>query len=207
MKGPFEVWRRSLWIWVLPVAFCLLNLGGFAVYHSVYAGQVERLEARYQGAEDELAALRAEVEQIDGFLARIAGEEAAVHRLYSEHFLTEAERFTRSIREVKELARKAGLDPTSFSYPQEQLGGGELIRRGIVFSVEGTYRQLRTFINFLELDQQFLALEGISLSEASYDPNNPTLAIRLQMWTIFARPGAADELAEELGEVLEEPVT
>ena len=77
-----------------------------------------------------------------------------------------------------------------------------LIQREIQFSVEGTYRQLRTFINFLELTDQFLTLRGVALSEGGAD----RLSIRLQLSTVFAagaaeasdrgsEPGGSDETA------------
>ncbi len=182
MKRPFEAWRRSLALWGLPVGFCLLNLLILGFYFSFYAGEVERLEAGNRSADERLAELRRQSEEIEAFLARADGQLRGVEDLYAERFQTEAQRFTRAIQEVKKLARDAGLAPTSFSYPQRVLDEQGLIQREIQFSVVGTYRQLRTFINFLELTDQFLALSGVALSEGGAD----RLSIQLQLSTVFA---------------------
>lgn len=186
MRRPFEAWRRNPWLWGLPLGFCLLNLLILFFYRSFYAGDVERLEKDYLGAVQDLAALEQESAQIDAFLARAETQNESIHRLYQEHFQSEAERFTRAISEVKRLAREAGLDPTAFSYPERQLEQEGLIQRGINFTVQGTYRQLRTFINFLELSDQFLTLNDVTMSGGGSDPRDPQLSIRLTLSTVFA---------------------
>ncbi len=185
MRRPFEAWRRSLTLWGLPFIFCLLNLLVLGFYFSFYAGEVERLEQDNEIAEADLAELSRRSEEIEAKLVRIEAERRSIRALHRQHFQTEAERFTRAIQEVKVLARDAGLNPTSFSYPQRPLQEEGLIERQIQFSVDGTYRQIRTFINFLELTDQFLTLNGVSLSEGGPD----RLRIRLQVSTVFAADG------------------
>ena len=183
--NPFEVWRRNLWLWLLPVGFCLLNLLANGVYHLRFSGDVERLEERYETKTAELEAYRDQHQQIAEFLGKVEDQQEKFDVLYDEHFQTESRRFTRAISEVKRLVREAGLNPASFNYPRVALGTTGLVSRQINFSVQGTYKQLRTFINFLELSDQFLALQSVSLSEATSTGNNPTLSMGLQVSTIF----------------------
>ena len=186
MRGPFDAWRRSPWLWAAPLGFCVINLLGLMVYQTFYFGEVDRLVKNRQDGERILAERQAESERVDEFLARADAQDVAIERLYDEYFQNEARRFTDAIREVQTLARDAGLDPTSFSYPQRTLkDSGGLVERGIQFSVQGSYQQLRTFINFLELTDQFLTLNSISLSEAGPD----RLSIRFQLSTIFTTAG------------------
>ncbi len=190
MTRPFEAWRRSLALWGLPFLFCLLNLLVLGFYFSFYAGEVERLEERNEIAAGELVEISRRSQDIEAKLDRIEAQDQNIDALYRDHFQTEAERFTRAIQEVKELARDAGLNPTAFGYPQQVLEEEGLIQRQIQFSVEGTYRQLRTFVNFLELTDQFLTLNAVSLSESGPD----RLRIRLTLSTVFANrplPSAA----------------
>ena len=83
-------------------------------------------------------------------LIRARTNEQQVEQLYDERFSTRSRRLTGVTAEVKELARKAGLDPRSLSYPEEEIEEFGLIKRSFVFSVEGTYVELRQFINLLE---------------------------------------------------------
>jgi len=193
MRSRFEAWRRTVWLWSLPLAFVVLNLLVITFYHSFYAGEVERLDALYHQGVRDLAALEAETGQIEGFLVRIDDQEDRIRALYDEHFQTQSRRFTKAILDVKRLAADAGLAPTSFSYPQSQAGG--LVQRQIQFSVQGTYQQLRTFINLLELADQFLALDSVSLSESGAN----TLGIQLVLSTVFTVDGS-DGFREEATE-------
>ncbi|MEE8523137.1 MAG: hypothetical protein V3T72_04330 [Thermoanaerobaculia bacterium] len=195
MRGPFEAWRRTIWLWSLPLAFCVLDLLVFGFYHSFYAGEVERLDALYHQGEEELAALEAESQQIEDFLVRIDNQQDDIRALYEDYFQTQPERFLEAILEVRRLASEAGLKPTSFSYPQDE--AGSLIQRRIQFAVQGTYQQLRTFINFLELTDQFLALDSVSLSETG---GTDTLGIQLRLSTVFTADGTESFRVEAVEE-------
>lgn len=195
MTGPFERWRRNPWLWIPPLGFCLLNAFGLVVYRSNFAGNVESLEGRNLVAEDQLAAYRVEIEEREAFLLGIDDQKNKIDSLYGEFFETEEERFTRAINEVKKRAREAGLNPTSWGYPRRKIEQSELVKRGIDFSVQGSYQELRTFINFLEVNEQFLVLESITLSDAGAG-RNQILNINLSLSTIFV--GSEAENAEDL---------
>ncbi|MCP4656263.1 MAG: hypothetical protein GY856_12695 [bacterium] len=188
MRRAFEVWRRRLWLWGIPLVFCMLNLIGVACYQLAFAGKVRGLQGRFESASHDLAALRNEHLETEKFLARVETNRENIALLHSEHFSTEAERFTRVVQQVKRLAREAGLNPTSFSYPEDEIEEWDLSKREIVFQVQGTYDQLRTFINSLELTDQFLILEKVALNETGAHKSNPTLGISLTISTVFVTP-------------------
>ena len=195
MRSAFDVWQRNLWKWAIPLGVCVLGLVGVAVYYSSFEGRVEVLERRQQRLTENLDAYREESREIAEFLERIELQRQGVRNLYGDHFQTEDSRFTKAILEVRRLARQAGLAPNSFSYPTQSEGG--LVRRDINFSVNGTYRQLRAFINLLELSDQFLTLESITLSgDASRGNQEPTLSIGLRLTTYFASQPLPAEDAE-----------
>lgn len=188
MRRAWEVWHRRLWLWGIPMVFCLLNLIGVVGYQVAFAGKVEGLQGRFETTSNDLAALGGERRKTEEFLDRVETNRENIALLHREYFSTEAERFTRVVQEVKQLARDAGLNPTSYSYPQNDIEDWDLSRREIVFHVEGTYDQLRTFINFLELTEQFLILEKVALSESGVHKSNPTLGISLTLSTVFVAP-------------------
>jgi Tfp pilus assembly protein PilO len=196
MTSSVDVWRRNLWLWLFPVGFCLINMIALMTYHLRFAGDVEGLEDRYRARMSQLETYRTENLQVANFLSRATDQQEKFDLLYEEHFQKEGERFTRAITEVKRLAREAGLDPTSFSYPREYLGTTGLLSRKILFAAEGSYRQLRTFINFLELSDQFLTLESITLSESASSGREPVLRINLRVSTIFVGSIPSVENAE-----------
>ena len=183
MKSFVEVWRRHLWLWVLPLGFCVLNLLAYSLYRSAFAGKVEILEDRYRQATEQLAAIRDERRMIEQFLDDIEIHQTEVRGLYGNHFQTEPQRFTRVLQEIKSLAEKAGLEPTTLSYPKQVFGDHGVVERSIRFSVEGSYEQLRKFINFLELTEHFIALQSVTLGDTS---ERNMLSINLELSTFFS---------------------
>ena len=104
-------------------------------------------------------------------------------------------RLTSLIAEVKKLARQAGLDAPSFSYAAVRIEEFGLVKKSIVFRVEGNYPKLRELVNLLELSDQFLILEEIRLKES----RGSRLAIDLRIGTLFAVPGAIDSTLSGAG--------
>lgn len=187
MRNDFlEVWQRSLRLWALPLGFCLINLFVFSFYGSAFAGKVEDLELRYEVSTQRLAEIEEERLVIDRFLDEIEVHDGRVKQIYGKQFQTEAKRFTHFLRTVKDLAKKAGLKPTSLGYPKKVLDDYDLIQRDVNFSVSGTYDQLRKFINFLELTEHFITLTKVGLGGSGNDRGNPTLAITLSLTTMFS---------------------
>ena len=183
-------WRLRIWFWV-GVGLCVFNAALLSTYRGVYAG-------RFQALEDEIAEVRnlrtrttQEVARRVGQVATVEATRGRVESLYREGFATERERLTDLIREVKELADRSGLRPGSISYPEEQLEQYGLVEKSLVFTVEGNYGQLRRLVNQLETTDTFVALESISLSEAT-----PNLRIDLRLSTLFSDGGSTADTLE-----------
>jgi type IV pilus assembly protein PilO len=180
--GSVSLWRRRKALWLPALLFFLVNLVAIVVYPLRFAG---RMEVTAEELDQERAVLSELVEQRRDLEAQrqgIASTRLAVDELYSERLATERERLTRIIAEVKDLAARSGLTPPSVAYPTEPLEAYGLRRRAFVFSVQGTYPDLRKFINLLELSDTFLTLEQVTLSESSAG----TLGIQLRVSTLFA---------------------
>ncbi|MEL7060484.1 MAG: hypothetical protein AAGN46_10700 [Acidobacteriota bacterium] len=201
MRDTFEAWRRDLWIWLVPAVVAAIGIAGLAVYTSTFAGQVEALEEAYERDQENLEALRVERERVDALLARIEDQEAASNRLYDGYFGSESERFTQVLREIRGLARQAGLDPKRIGYPKNEIDDYGLARRSIVFSVTGTYDELRTFLNLVELTDQFFTLETVGLGAGEGD----TLSINLELSTLFRAEGSS-AVAGERAALVNAPV-
>jgi len=183
-----RLWRERWRLWAPALAFFLLNLGVLAVYRVRYAGDVALLDDRLARTSTQLAALAGERRELEAGRERALTTRAAITELYRDRFATEKERLTKMIAEVKALAARAGLVPSAISYPVESLADYGLVKKSVVFGVEGTYRELRQLINLLELSSSFLTLEGVSLGAAG--PQG-SLRINLRISTFFSQGSAA----------------
>jgi hypothetical protein len=192
MRGRDEIWRLRLWVWVPALLFFLANATAYVVYRFGFADRVESLETRLEETQkdlDESAARRARVERL---IQRSQRNEVEIRRLYDERFSTRSQRLILVTAEVKKLARSAGLDPLAITYPELPIEEYGLVKRSFSFSVDGTYLELRKFINLLELSDSFLTLEGVTL--AGLGDEGPELRIQLLLSTLFA--GNGEESAE-----------
>jgi Tfp pilus assembly protein PilO len=186
MKDQAEIWRQRIWVWLPALLFFLANAVAFSVYRFGYAGQVQSLEADLQSVKEQrLTPLEQRRAVLERRLLRARNAETAVRQLYTDLFSTRSQRLTSATSEVKSLARKAGLNPKTISYPEQEIEDYGLVKRSFVFPVEGTYGELRQFLNMLELTDSFLTLEGVTLSEETRD-QGPELHMSLTLSTLFA---------------------
>lgn len=193
------IWRRRLGFWVPALAFFLANLALFSAYRLVYAGRIESLRGTLEQREEVLAELQDQSGELTGLEARARSSRLGMDELYRDRLSTERGRFTAVTAEIRDLARRAGLEPRAMSYPTEEIEGYGLVKRYFTFNVQGTYVELRRFVNFLELTSSFVTLEEVGLSGGE----GAQLGIRLKLSTLFAEEGRVpgpDELVPPAGE-------
>lgn len=195
MRRSFETWTRNLWIWLLPLLVLGINLVLLGVYETSFASRRASLENISARAGARLERLQAQSREMELFLSQVDHQKQAIAAIYTDHFATEAERFTSLLREVRQLARQAGLQPNSFSYPKQVIDDEGLVRRSITFSVAGNYEQVRRLVNFFELSDQFITLEQIGLSG---DKGTDRLDISLSFSTLFVAPDEDQKMTEAL---------
>lgn len=197
MRSRGEIWRQRLWVWVPALLFFLANAGAFAVYKLGYAGRVESLQETLDTQEKKLKDLAAEQREAQTMLARVRTNEQQVEQLYADRLSTRSRRLTGVTAEVKELAKKAGMEPRALSYPEETIEEFGLIKRSFVFTVQGTYAELRKFIALLETSRSFLSLDEMTVASNS---EGPELRIDLKISTLFARDTDNAVLGKAAGE-------
>jgi type IV pilus assembly protein PilO len=196
-SGIHRIWRQRTWVWAPALAFFVLNLALFSAYRMVYSGQVENLRDRLASRMEQLEELEAEAAEAERLVESARTTREALAGLYENRLASERTRFTKVTAEVRELARRSGLEPSAMSYPTEEIEDYGLVKRYFTFSVSGTYVELRRFINLLELTPTFITLEQVSLSGDDNQGNQ--LRIRLTLSTLFAEEGAEPARAEAAG--------
>jgi Tfp pilus assembly protein PilO len=193
-----QLWLDNARVWALPLGLLVVGTVGLAAYQVAFADRVGALRAQVERESGELDRLREQRDELEELVTRAERSRDGVQELYELHFATESERLTSLIREVKELAERSGLNPTSITYPEQALEDFGLIERAIVFSVDGTYRELRQFVNFLELSDSFVILRSIQLRGGSNE-----LSLSLQLATLFTGRDAGEVPIERLEDAID----
>lgn len=186
-RSVYRVWARRPWVWGPALLFFLVNVGLFSTYRVVYAGQIENLRNRLEQREERLEALRGQVAELEGLVRSARQTRRELGELYTDRLASERIRFTEVAAEIRELARRSGLEPSAMSYPTEEIEDYGLVKRLFTFSVTGTYVELRRFINLFELTSTFITLEQVELS----GEEGNRLRIRLSLSTLFAEEETA----------------
>ncbi|REJ81823.1 MAG: hypothetical protein DWQ36_05255 [Acidobacteria bacterium] len=182
MSRLLELLRERPWAWSVPLALLLLNLMLLSTYRALYSGRVTGLESQIESEREELAELSRLAEQVE---AKVVGARQArdgIEDLYDDTFATEQERFTAIVREVRDLAVRAGLRPDAMSYPEQEIEEFGLYERSINFDVEGSYDALRRLINFIELSDSFLVLRRLGVNQT----RDQQVRISLSLSTLFS---------------------
>jgi Tfp pilus assembly protein PilO len=188
MRAPGEIWRQRLWIWVPALLFFLANAGAFAVYKLGYAGRIESLDDRLKELAQQHKELADKAQQAATMIALVRTNESQVEQLYTDRLSTRSQRLTSVTAEVKKLARDAGLVPKAISYPEEEIQEYNLIKHSFIFSVEGTYAELRKFISLLETSHSFLTVDEATVANSA---EGRGLRIDLTLSTLFANDAEA----------------
>ena len=186
------IWREKRLLLIILGVLLLANAAFFFTYRVQYENRLQDLNSRLEASEARLQHAReariAAQQQID--LYRKTQND--IQTLYNERWSTEAERFTALVSEIKKVTAACQLVPKSLAFSesiQTQAGGtkgssgtGTAVVQ-IAFSVQGTYQQARRLINLLELSDQFVIIDAISLGGGGANDQNLTLNLRLK--TIF----------------------
>jgi len=182
--------RRAIY-WIVPAALVLANLVWLVAFGNGSRLREADLGRRLDRARRESTQSGERLAVREKLWVVATENQERLERLDRELFSTERSRFTDTVRELKNLSERAGLIPGTITYPRETLEEFELTRRSFVFSVEGSYAQLRTFLNLAELSTAFLVVEQISVSES---PRG--LGIRLRLSTLYSTaPGSEPAIA------------
>ncbi len=177
------LWRRKAWLW-LPPALVLIGAVGFLVYlESGLGSGLQQLDRRLERASREREEAATKLARLTELADAAEASRVDTAKLYAERFATERSRLTDLIREIKQLAEHSGLDPREIGYPEEILEDFDLRRRSFVFSVQGSYANLRAFLHLLELSPSFVTIEQIRVNEQS---GNRGLGVSLRLATFFA---------------------
>ncbi|HEX6096696.1 MAG TPA: hypothetical protein VF432_10265 [Thermoanaerobaculia bacterium] len=202
------IWREKRVLLLILAALLIGNVVFFFTYRVQYQSRLDEMGDRLAQAEGQLARTRQSSADAEAQVLAYRKVERDVEQVFAEHWSTRPRRLTALIGEVKRLADASNAVPRTYSFGAEdelkmtaatrgsrttrdvEVGANEV---SIMFSVDASYDQIRRMINLLELSQQFVIIEGVSLSSGGEEKLNLSLKLK----TIFRddeAPAAAKRL-------------
>lgn len=191
------IWREKQVLLIVLGVLLLANTIFFFTYRVQYEKRLADLDARLAESQSKLQDARNARALAEQQIASYRKVESDLQMLYDERWSTQTERLTALITEVKRLAAASQLiGPRSLNFTRtdpvrEATGSGGVGTStvAISFGVQGTYDQVRRLINLLELSDQFVIIDGISLNGSG--AADKTLTMNLRLKTLFREGGPA----------------
>lgn len=187
------IWREKRTLLIILGLLLLGNVVFFLTYRVQYQTRLDEMDQRLAQAEGQLARSKETRLDAEASIASYRKVERDVETVLDQHWSTQPRRLTLLIAEVKRLAEASNAVPKSYMFTTSEnvRAAGRTARAGkkdigarevsINFSVEASYDQVRRMINLLELSQQFVIIEKISLNSGEGN----LLTLTLQLKTLF----------------------
>jgi hypothetical protein len=187
------IWREKRVLLIILGLLLLANTVFFFTYRVQYVSRLNDLDSRQEQAQAQLEQARHARITAEQQLAAYKKVQSDLLVLYNERWSTPAQRLTALIDEVKRLAAASHLQPPAYAFSSGETktsGSGTkgsigTTAVGIAFTVQGTYEQVRRLINLLELSDQFVIIDGISLGANSATGAERVLTLNIRLKTLF----------------------
>ncbi|MGA7614197.1 MAG: hypothetical protein WBX15_03350 [Thermoanaerobaculia bacterium] len=181
------IWREKRWLIISLGILLLINLVFFFTYRLRYQQRIEDLQKSLDHSRTELATAHKARVSAEKQLAGLEDVEKNIRTVHEEIWSTPDRRLTSLITEIRKLAVQSQIHgPDGINYAQLNTKSETRIL-GIAFGVRGTYDQIRRFLNLLELSDQFVIIDQITLS----GQHGAELQLSIGLKTLFDDPAAS----------------
>ena len=177
------IWREKRVLLIVLGILLAANTVFFFTYRVQYENRLRELDKRLDQAKGQLDEARRARAGAEQQLAAYRKVEKDIRKIYEVEWSTENQRLTSFIGEVMHLGTVSQLVPRSYSFTGSATKGPKIpgvnaIEVGVAFPVEGTYQQIRRLINLLELSDQFVIIDQVSLSSGQGENLNMTIRVK-----------------------------
>ncbi len=183
-------WRLCLerrWVWLPAVAALFLNGALTLGYRTLVADRFDLAALKRDRLESDFRTAAGKRDELKRSLEGWRAVETGVADFYARAGSRE-ERLPDLLREIDDMARKAGAVPHRITFDQSFLKDADLAEFGIVFPFEGDYGSVRNLLNFIEVTPTFLILDTFNLTSAGDLQEKVRLQFRLR--TVFHQEAA-----------------
>jgi hypothetical protein len=192
------IWREKR-VWLIALALALLaDVFVFVTYRVQFQKRIDDVNERQKEATLRLSQAEAARLSAQDTYRRYLKVQSDLEALYDTKWATQDERLIPWINEVKRLAEASQLVPKVLNFTKDEAkdkdsdstaaSKGKSVAAKTVtisYSVEGNYQQVRRLLNALELSDQFVIIDTLSVTGGA-TPNALTVNLRLK--TLFREP-------------------
>lgn len=187
MKLELRVWRERVWIVGPAVVFFLANFGFFLGSRAVDASREEGLKKDLAAARARFAASEEGVRKAGTEQSHIENVRKAAEEFYGNQIGTVDETMSRTVAEIHQVCRKAGVQAHQIAYSAKAMARVPLIEMTVTFAVDGDYATLRRLLLGFEQDPRWLVVRQVQLARKGETVGEGN--IHLEVATYFYQSG------------------
>ncbi len=193
------IWREKRLLLIVLSVLLAANTIFFFTYRVQYESRLQDLDGHRDSVKAQLDAARRTRVAAEQQLAGYHKVESDMRSIYDDQWSTQNQRLTPFIGEVMKLATRSELVPKSYSFSGAPTRGvaktasANAVEVTISFPVEGTYQQVRRLINLLEVSDQFIIIDQVSLGSDTGEKLNMTIRVK----TLFRSPNGGSQASNQ----------
>jgi Tfp pilus assembly protein PilO len=192
-----SAWVRLWWVWLAPALLLVVNLIWLLGIRSALGRGPQLARQRDAGAA-RVAALTTQRDALAGSRAALTVLESDLGSMRKERLGSMRERLVAFLVDINKRTSAAGLRPDRISYAVEADKKSGLVRFSAVFSVSGTYEEVRRCVNLLEGSPQFVVVERLVVrSEDGIDSLAVDIQLTVSTYFVDADTGMLRQLGIE----------
>ncbi|MDY6848726.1 MAG: type 4a pilus biogenesis protein PilO [Geoalkalibacter sp.] len=169
-------WRQNRLVPVLLLALLLINIGLKVWRGRMVRPQINHLQQNLGRQQQELERMRQLGARQDSPEAVYRRGREDLSRFYA--MIPAKSDLTGLIEELFNMAHRAGLEIDRIGYDPQKLEDQPLLAYSLMFSVNGNYEQLKSFVYDIETSPRLIILDEIALSGAGEGERPVSLNLR-----------------------------
>ena len=158
-----SAWLRLWLVWLLPALLLAVNAFWLLGLRGAVLGRGSLLAKQRDAVAGEVASLTAQRDALAAARASLATLESDLGAMRKERLGSMRERMVSFLVDVAKRTHAAGLLPQRINYSADVDEKSGMVHFTAIFSLAGTYEQVRRCVNLLESSPQFVVVERLNV--------------------------------------------
>ena len=182
----FDIREKAPLLIAILLVLLAGNLGAAFLLNLPRSERAASLREAAHDLQQRLLQRRGQVERFRTEYDRVMGGQKSLRTFYDEVLSTKRQRMTPLLKEVREIAARFNIKPESISYSHDIFDRDRIVKFGAVMPINGSYENLRAFIDAIENSENFLIIEAVNLTDSK--EGGVILSLNIALATYFSDP-------------------
>lgn len=185
-NGGFDVREKAGLLSIIVVVWLAINLVVALLVNAPRALMVTSRDEQSARLAAQVGQQNRDVSKLREEYARITSGNSGIQNFYDVVLSTKQQRLINFQKELRDIAKQFNINYDSVSYPREYFPKEKVAKFGAVMPMNGSYANLREFVERIEASQNFIVIEQIQLANSK--EGGVILSLGINLATYFVDP-------------------